>query len=87
MSNGYKVLLVDDESTVLDVISTWLEEAGYEVQCAEEREAKARFVRTLQALCSLGRQSFPRHQPRFEEQAVCLVSTEKLARPPVREYR
>ncbi len=36
MSNGHKVLLVDDESTVLSVISLWLEEAGYRVRCAED---------------------------------------------------
>ena len=36
MSNGHKILLVDDESTVLSVVGLWLEEAGYEIRCAED---------------------------------------------------
>ncbi len=36
MSPGHKILLVDDESTVLSVVGLWLEEAGYEIRCAED---------------------------------------------------
>ena len=36
MSSGHKILLVDDESTVLSVVGLWLGEAGYEVRCAED---------------------------------------------------
>ena len=36
MAEGLKVLLVDDESTVLSVLSVWLEESGYQVQCAAD---------------------------------------------------
>ena len=36
MAEGHKVLLVDDEETVREVLSVWLEEGGYHVRTATD---------------------------------------------------
>lgn len=43
-----KVLVIDDEKQILKVVKTFLEDQGYQVDCAEEREEAEAMIETLE---------------------------------------
>ncbi|MBW1852593.1 MAG: response regulator [Deltaproteobacteria bacterium] len=47
LSNGWKIVLIDDEKDIRDVITVTLEDAGYNVMTAENGEAGVRLCREI----------------------------------------